>query len=656
MKKIRKLFITLAIFTMCMTTFMADETDGNEEAKTEQVSKTIGFELSKDYEGCSFTITTEKNGNFEVKMWLSNQEDHPYMENIEEGNECIINIEDAKKGRWNITVTALIKSDEQEEKTQQQENSDEEIKELQSPDECIGQIKVSAKAIDKTAFAVGNVQVARDIVGLKYYFVDDAIVVDWTDNSCGNVNVAIIDTKTSQILDKQTIKGKHYEYELPALVDEITIDVVPSTSAGIVGANNQYTVPVDNNPDAKIIFENLQYTNKNSISFEAQLNDTYSLIMMSNGAETQRTGMLSAGSYTEEIPLSEGNNDLLVYVVDGNGNMRSTTYSVILDSIKPALTLNMEYDGAKTYNDVCYIEGTIKDYDTFTINEVVPVVSGDGSFKAEYRLNDGNNVLNIRATDIAGNETLYVANIEKVVKEPIDVNKIILIAGGIVLAVVVIILFIRKKKNDDGSPKENKKDEMPRKENMKKNDGEKRNLFAFMKNLTSWQRNLIETGVIIIVAYIIFSMILIPGKIPSGSMEPTLNVGDIAVANGLAYLTKDPQRGDIVIFKADATGEDVLIKRVIGMPGDSLMFVDGYLYINGELVYEEYLPEDMETNSFKDFEVPEGCYFVMGDNRTSSYDSRSWENPYISKENIKGKMITDIPVSRLIKAIRSLFA
>ena len=50
MKKIRKLFITLAIFTMCMTTFMADETDGNEEAKTEQVSKTIGFELSKDYD------------------------------------------------------------------------------------------------------------------------------------------------------------------------------------------------------------------------------------------------------------------------------------------------------------------------------------------------------------------------------------------------------------------------------------------------------------------------------------------------------------------------------------------------------------------------------------------------------------------------------
>ena len=112
MKKLSKLFITLVIFAMSMTTFLADEVDGNTTEKTEQVSKTIGFELSKDYEGCSFTITTEKTGNFEVKMWLSNQEDHPHVENIEEGNECSINIEDAKKGRWNITVTALITSDE----------------------------------------------------------------------------------------------------------------------------------------------------------------------------------------------------------------------------------------------------------------------------------------------------------------------------------------------------------------------------------------------------------------------------------------------------------------------------------------------------------------------------------------------------------------
>lgn len=191
---------------------------------------------------------------------------------------------------------------------------------------------------------------------------------------------------------------------------------------------------------------------------------------------------------------------------------------------------------------------------------------------------------------------------------------------------------------------------------MKKETSEKKNLFAFMENLIAWQRNLLETGIIALVAYIIFSTILMPGKIPSESMEPTLNVGDIAIANGLAYLTKDPERGDIVILKAEDTGNETLIKRVIGLPGDSLMFVDGYLYINGELVYEEYLPADMETNSFKDFEVPAGCYFVMGDNRTASFDSRSWNNPYVPKGNIKGKMIVDIPVSKLSELLGNKLA
>ena len=165
-----------------------------------------------------------------------------------------------------------------------------------------------------------------------------------------------------------------------------------------------------------------------------------------------------------------------------------------------------------------------------------------------------------------------------------------------------------------------------------------------------------ECAIIFVLAIIFFSTVIKNGVVPSGSMEPTLNIGDIAVVNGLAYIQKDPQRGDIVIFKTDEIPDDTLIKRVIGLPGDSLMFIDGYLYINGELIYEEYLPEDMETNSFKDFEVPDGCYFVMGDNRTNSYDSRSWNNPYITKDDIGGKMICDIPVSKLKASVKSLIA
>lgn len=170
--------------------------------------------------------------------------------------------------------------------------------------------------------------------------------------------------------------------------------------------------------------------------------------------------------------------------------------------------------------------------------------------------------------------------------------------------------------------------------------------------INKW-KNIVETVIIALAAFLIFSFVLRPGRIPSSSMEPTLRIGDIVLANGLAYIASDPQRGDIVIFKHDELGKEILIKRVIGIPGDSLMFVDGDLYLNGELLQEDYLPEGMKTDSFKDFdEIPEDCYFVMGDNRTESYDSRGWRDPYVCKDDILGKMLIDIPVGRLMDYVQ----
>ena len=163
------------------------------------------------------------------------------------------------------------------------------------------------------------------------------------------------------------------------------------------------------------------------------------------------------------------------------------------------------------------------------------------------------------------------------------------------------------------------------------------------KQLKEWQKTLINVGIVFVVSYQIFTKVVLVGVIPSGSMIPTLEVGDIVVANGLAYKLKEPQRGDIIIFDMNGV---TLIKRVIGVPGDSLMFVDGYLYLNGELVSEEYLPENIETNSFKDFEdIPDECYFVMGDNREHSYDSRFWDEPYVKADAIRGKMSCDISLN-----------
>lgn len=178
----------------------------------------------------------------------------------------------------------------------------------------------------------------------------------------------------------------------------------------------------------------------------------------------------------------------------------------------------------------------------------------------------------------------------------------------------------------------------------------------FFSTLNERQKTVIGCIVTAIVVFAFFRTVILWGVVPSESMQPTLDVADIVITNGLAYINDDPQRGDIVIFsgtEGDIKGE-ILIKRIIGLPGDSLMFVEGSVYINGQLYREDYLDEDMKTHSFMDYEIPEGCYFVLGDNRIDSYDSRYWNNPYITKNDIKGKTIMRIPLSKVRKVVQSV--
>ena len=158
-----------------------------------------------------------------------------------------------------------------------------------------------------------------------------------------------------------------------------------------------------------------------------------------------------------------------------------------------------------------------------------------------------------------------------------------------------------------------------------------------------------------IAVFLLFSKVLVWGIVPSESMEPFLNAGDYVIVNGLAYVNHKPRRGDVIIFSSHEENSkgSLLIKRVIGVPGDRLSFADGYVHINNELVYEEYLGENIETNAAGEFEVGEGCYFVMGDNREKSVDSRFWKDPYLSESEIKGKLLTVVPVKKIEKAITS---
>ena len=156
------------------------------------------------------------------------------------------------------------------------------------------------------------------------------------------------------------------------------------------------------------------------------------------------------------------------------------------------------------------------------------------------------------------------------------------------------------------------------------------------KGLSVWQKDILFLGLFAIVVFAFFKFILTPGLVPSGSMEPTLMTGDRILVNRLSYIVNEPQRGDVVAFYSEEYGE-VMIKRIIGLPGDNISFTNGYVYINDALVYEEYIDESIESNCADEFNVPDGCYFVMGDNRENSVDSRFFANPYISKESILGK-------------------
>ena len=148
-------------------------------------------------------------------------------------------------------------------------------------------------------------------------------------------------------------------------------------------------------------------------------------------------------------------------------------------------------------------------------------------------------------------------------------------------------------------------------------------------------RNLVEWVAVIvgavIVALLIKTFVVQAFRIPSESMVPTLEVGDRVLVNKLSYDAHDLNRGDVVVFDRPSglpAGPDdpkELIKRVIGLPGDTIVAKDGSIYVDDQRLDEPYLSDAASTyNLDEPITVPEGQVWVMGDNRTNSEDSRSF--------------------------------
>ncbi len=147
-------------------------------------------------------------------------------------------------------------------------------------------------------------------------------------------------------------------------------------------------------------------------------------------------------------------------------------------------------------------------------------------------------------------------------------------------------------------------------------------------------------GIAIAVAVFINTFVIINANIPSGSMENTIMTGDRLIGNRLAYLFEEPKRGDIVIFKYPDDETQLFVKRIIGLPGEKVTVEDAKVYINGALFEEGYLKEEWVVDAGPyEFEVPEGCYLVLGDNRNNSKDSRYWLRTYVEEDKILGEAV-----------------
>jgi len=153
-----------------------------------------------------------------------------------------------------------------------------------------------------------------------------------------------------------------------------------------------------------------------------------------------------------------------------------------------------------------------------------------------------------------------------------------------------------------------------------------------------------DLGLAVIIA-LLFLQFLTPTLVREHSMENTLQQNDYLFVSRRHYswFGNDLQRGDIITFNSDLTTstgtKKILVKRIIGLPGDTVSITGGVVYINGEAQDEPYTKEGYTSTELAEVTVPEGCIFVMGDNRQQSADSRNPAIGFVETSRIRGKVV-----------------
>jgi len=636
LKKIYFILILFFFITIILPTetFFADQ-------------KTIEVPITTDHNGCTFEVTMEIEGDYIIKLYAPNDEEFYFEPKRTDSKSYICTVANVKIGTWKIVI----------------DNN------LQVP---VEKASVSVRtALTQKDEIEDDIVIGKEIVGLKMYLKNHTFIASWTDDSCGYVQFNITDLDTSHLIVSENADTKYFEYILPENTKNISVEVISSKVNNIEGTKNTYILNGLTSINGTVNFPNISFTNEDKLYVNTTIHTPYGFYIEVNGREVVKEQMHPAGTYEVEIPLRDnGENLIQFYMVDENGNMISADYTVFRDNEAPVLTLKQEYDGITTKEKSIIIEGIAQDFDEFTINGTNIKTEQNGSFTYTANLAIGENTITLLLNDKAGNETFY--NITVTVPKPQEgIPPFILFIGAI--SILCFIFFRKKIKKKTVEKILNKEfNKNLTNKNIKeivKEDEKKSNLSnlkvhsnitendIFMeremlkshtkKNSLSKSRRFMESIVgwkyifYAIASILFFLFILKPGHISSGSMEPTIMTNDIVVFNRLAYVVNEPMINDIISFKHNG---ETYCKRVIGIAGDEIFFTDGYVYRNGERVDEQFIDDDIETNSTKKFIVPEGTVFVLGDNREYSYDSRYWDNPYVDIKDIEGKKLIIIPM------------
>lgn len=167
--------------------------------------------------------------------------------------------------------------------------------------------------------------------------------------------------------------------------------------------------------------------------------------------------------------------------------------------------------------------------------------------------------------------------------------------------------------------------------------------------------DLLETIILAVVLFFAINAVSARVRVDGFSMVPTLQDGEYVLVNRLAYRSSLPERGDIIVFESPQVSDLDLIKRVIGLPGDTVSISGGAVRVNGQVLEEPYIAAAPVYNG--EWSVPEGNLFVLGDNRNDSSDSHAWG--LLPIDNVIGKAILiywPIPEWNFIEHVESVAA